>query len=126
MKTVLLVALGGALGSVARYLFMVAATRFVGSGFPWGTLGVNIFGSFAIGSIIGILAFMTQWTQEFRAFAVVGVLGGFTTFSTFSLDALLLWEKGSYIHFALYIVGSVAMSLAAAGGGLYLIKAVSP
>lgn len=123
LKMVLLVACGGALGSVARYLFNMATMKLVGPDFPWGTLGVNIIGSLAIGVIVGLLAFTTEWTQEIRAFAVVGVLGGFTTFSAFSLDAMLMGEKGAFLQMGLYVVSSVVLSLAATWGGLYLVKA---
>ena len=122
LKTVLLVALGGAIGSVARYLFNVATMRLAGPDFPWGTLGVNIIGSLLIGVIAGLLAFTTEWAQDVRAFAVIGILGGFTTFSAFSLDAMLLWEKGALLQMGLYVVSSVVFSIAATCGGLYLVK----
>jgi CrcB protein len=126
LKTVLLVACGGAIGSVARHGFNQIALKFAGSDFPWGTLGVNVIGSLLIGIVIGLLAFMTQWSQDIRAFAVVGILGGFTTFSAFSIDALLLGERGSYGLMFLYISASVILSLLAAFGGLLLVKAFSP
>lgn len=125
IKTILLVAAGGAIGSVARHLVNQLTAKTVGAEFPWGTLSVNIVGSLLIGIIVGLLAFMTQWSQDVRAFAVVGILGGFTTFSAFSLDAILLGERGAYGQMFLYVAGSVLLSLAATFGGLYLVRTMS-
>ncbi|MFJ5486868.1 CrcB family protein [Hansschlegelia beijingensis] len=87
MVPVLLVALGGALGSVARYLVNIASSRVFGMGFPWGTLTVNVVGGFAMGLLAALLA-LKGGSQEMRVFLMTGVLGGFTTFSAFSLDAV--------------------------------------
>ena len=90
------VALGGALGSVARYACSVGAARWLGAGFPWGTLLVNATGSLAI----GVLAALATGgrpvvSDDARAFLMVGVLGGFTTFSSFSLETLDLARSGA-------------------------------
>ncbi len=122
LKTLLLIAAGGALGSVGRYGFNQLATKLMGADFPWGTLGVNIIGSLLIGIIVGLLAFATEWSQDVKAFAVVGVLGGFTTFSAFSLDAILLWERGALMPMLAYVLASVVLSLAATFGGLALVR----
>lgn len=122
IKTLLLVAAGGAIGSVGRHLFNQMSSRFIGTDFPWGTLGVNIIGSLLIGIIVGLLAFSSQWSQDIRSFVVVGILGGFTTFSAFSLDVVLLGQRGAYSEMLFYIGGSVFLSLAAAIGGLYLAR----
>lgn len=122
LKTLLLIAAGGALGSVGRHGFNQLAAKLMGTDFPWGTMGVNIIGSLLIGVTVGLLAFATEWSQDVRAFAVVGVLGGFTTFSAFSLDAILLWERGALVPLFGYILGSLILSLAATFGGLALVR----
>lgn len=124
MSHILLVALGGALGSVTRYLTGVGMTRLLGSGFPWGTLTVNIVGSFLIGFLVELLARKLNGAVEVRLFLVVGFLGGFTTFSSFSLEALALFERGATASAATYVLTSLFISLAAVFGGLLLGRAV--
>ncbi|MDJ0824428.1 MAG: fluoride efflux transporter CrcB [Rhodobacter sp.] len=116
------VALGGALGASARYLAGVAAVRIMGHGFPWGTLAVNVLGSFLIGVLVVLLAHLsaTRWAP----FLMTGVLGGFTTFSAFSLDALTLYERGQVGLAGAYVAGSVALSLAGIALGLMAARAV--
>ena len=93
----LLVALGGALGSVARYACSGIALRLLGVGFPYGTLFVNVVGSYAIG-VIGTIAIgggRTLTPDDIRAFLITGILGGFTTFSAFSLETFTLARGGN-------------------------------
>ena len=123
MKLVLLVALGGAIGSALRYLVGLAAGWLFGTGFPWGTLAVNIAGSLAMGLVIGLAASKFQLTNELRVFIATGVLGGFTTFSAFSLDFALLFERRDYGLAGLYLAGSVGLSILALFAGLYLVRA---
>lgn len=123
MKLVLLVALGGALGSVLRYLVGLASALLLGVGFPWGTLAVNIAGSLAMGLVIGLAASKFQLTNELRVFIATGILGGFTTFSAFSLDFALLYERKDYGLAGLYLAGSVGLSILALFAGLYLVRA---
>ena len=123
MVPVLLVALGGALGSVARYLVNVASSRVFGMGFPWGTLTVNVVGGFAMGLLAALLA-LKGGSQEARVFLMTGVLGGFTTFSAFSLDAVALWERGAAGLAVGYVAASVALSIGALFGGLALGRAL--
>ncbi|MFL1874397.1 fluoride efflux transporter CrcB [Hansschlegelia beijingensis] len=123
MVPVLLVALGGALGSVARYLVNIASSRVFGMGFPWGTLTVNVVGGFAMGLLAALLA-LKGGSQEMRVFLMTGVLGGFTTFSAFSLDAVALWERGAAGLAAGYVAASVALSIGALFGGLALGRAL--
>lgn len=123
MIPTLLVALGGALGSVARYGVNVWTTRAFGIAFPWGTLGVNIVGGFVMGLIAALIA-MRGGSQEMRVFLMTGVLGGFTTFSAFSLDAVSLWERGHALGAAGYVAVSVAGSIGAVLGGLALGRAL--
>jgi CrcB protein len=111
--TYLWIALGGALGSVARYACSTAAVRLVGAGFPWGTLFVNVAGSFTIGALAALVTADGRplLGQDARAFVMIGVLGGFTTFSSFSLETLELARAGALGAAALNIIGSVALCL---------------
>lgn len=113
--TVLQVALGGAIGSIARYGINVLANR-VAPGFPLGTLTVNVVGSFVMGLLAAIFAH--RGGHHLAPFMMTGVLGGFTTFSAFSLDTLTLWERGQGSIAAAYVALSVGSSLAAIIAGL--------
>ncbi|MCP4933964.1 MAG: fluoride efflux transporter CrcB [bacterium] len=120
MKMILMVALGGAIGSSFRYLVGVTATRLFGMGFPWGTLIVNIVGSFLMGALIVLLALRFSVSNEIRAFLAIGVLGGFTTFSSFALDIVSLYEKKQYLASMGYMSVSVICSIL----GMFLGMAV--
>ncbi len=122
MKLVLAIALGGAIGAVGRHYLSVAMTLLLGHGFPWGTLVVNILGSFLLGVLIEAMALAWSPTAEMRALLTVGVLGAFTTFSTFSLDVATLYERGASLLLAFYIVTSVAVSILALFAGLRLMR----
>ena len=120
----LLVFLGGGVGAAARHGVNVAAARLIGIDFPWGTVIVNIVGSFAMGAFAAWFAFRgAGLSQHARLFATTGVLGGFTTFSSFSLDAVALWERGAHGSAAAYILVSVIVSIAALAAGLALGRA---
>lgn len=123
MFPVLLVGIGGALGSVARYLSGVMVGRFWPSDYPLGTMLINISGSLIMGLFIGWLARTTPtWQADARLFFAVGVLGGFTTLSSFSLDTVVLLERGAFGQAAIYVVGSVAISIAALFLGLFVMR----
>lgn len=117
MTNLLLVMAGGAFGAGARYL----ATGLLPV--PWGTLAVNVVGGLAMGLLVGWLARTSAGGEAARLFLGVGLLGGFTTFSAFSLDSWLLLERGEWPMFGGYAVGSVALSIAALGTGLWLARA---
>jgi len=121
MNMVLLAAAGGALGSSARYLVNVGAGRLLGMGFPWGTMTVNIVGCFIMGVLVGWGA-LRGMTNEARVFLATGILGGFTTFSAFSADFAALVERKNFGLSALYVTGSVVLSLMAVFAGLYLVR----
>lgn len=121
--TLLQVALGGALGASARYLTGVATIRIIGPGFPWGTLTVNVAGSFCMGVLVVALAH-TNATARLAPFLMTGVLGGFTTFSAFSLDAVALYERGQIMAAAAYVAASVILSLAGIAAGLLAARAM--
>jgi CrcB protein len=113
-----LVALGGALGSVSRFLLGPAIQRALNATFPVGTLLINVLGSLILGFLLGLAAEGVDVSPETRAFVAVGFCGGFTTFSTFSYEAIRLLEDGEGSRAALYILASVVLSLAAAFVGL--------
>jgi fluoride exporter len=122
MITVFWVALGGAIGATGRYLVAMQTLRFFGPGFPWGTLSVNIAGSLAMGLLAGLFAHRLQVSLEIRMFLMTGILGGFTTFSAFSLDVSVLVARKDYMMSALYIIGSVSLSVAALFIGLRVAR----
>ncbi|MGI3777916.1 MAG: fluoride efflux transporter CrcB [Janthinobacterium lividum] len=118
LATCLLVALGGALGTVARYL-LSAATASVSHGVPWGTIGINVAGSFLIG-LFGTLTLAHgrfPAPESLRLFVMVGVCGGFTTFSSFSLQTLDLLRAGSPGRAGVNVAASLALCLAAVAAG---------
>jgi CrcB protein len=123
MNPYLLVAVGGALGSVARYGVGVLIGTAWKSSFPLGTLLINIIGSLVMGLFIGWLVRTTPaWQADARLFVAVGVLGGFTTFSSFSLDAISMLERGEVGPAGLYVLVSVLVGIAALYGGLLLMR----
>lgn len=115
MNPFLQVAVGGALGSVARY-GVYRLMPVPGPGFPVATLIVNVTGSFVMGLLAALLAH--RGGQHWAPFLLTGVLGGYTTFSAFSLDAMTLWERGQVAGTMLYILASVMLSLLAVVAGL--------
>ena len=123
LQLILAVALGGAIGSVARFLVGIGSTKLFGLAFPWGTLIINIAGSFLIGAFAESFALRWDAPQSVRVFLTVGICGGFTTFSTFSLDAYLLMERGELWPAAAYMIGSVVLSIGALLAGLHLMRA---
>jgi len=124
MQALALVFIGGGLGAAARHLVNLLAARLLGISFPWGTLAVNVVGSFAMGVLVAWLAAKYEGGgQGLRLFLATGVLGGFTTFSSFSLDAISLWERGAHGTAAAYVIASLVLSLAGLVAGLALIRA---
>lgn len=115
----LAVFVGGGLGALLRWGVGKWTLHWFGTGFPVGTLAVNIAGSFAIGLAVGALEGVGLTA---RLFFVTGLLGGFTTFSAFSLDALTLWQRGETAVAAFYVLGSVTLSLVAAVTGMTLSR----
>lgn len=124
MNLIVSIAAGGALGAVLRHLVGVLSLHMLGTSFPWGTLTVNILGSFVMGLLVSSFAHYWQPPQELRAFLTVGLLGAFTTFSTFSLDVMTLWERGEAFAALGYSVASVFLSVLALMAGMFLIRQV--
>jgi CrcB protein len=123
----LIVFLGAGVGGGLRHLVNTLVTRLAGTGFPWGIMVINVTGSLVMGLAAGWLAFKSSasWSQNARLFAMTGILGGYTTFSAFSLDVAVLWERGQVLAAALYIAGSVALSILGLFAGLAIVRAVT-
>ncbi len=125
IQLILAVALGGAIGSVARYLVGIGSGKLFGMTFPWGTLIINFTGSFLIGAFIGLFATKWDLPQAARVFLTVGICGGYTTFSTFSLDAFYLMERGELLASTAYMIGSVVLSVGALVAAIHLVRAMA-
>jgi CrcB protein len=121
MIKLLLVALGGALGSVFRFILTAAIPKSLGKTFLWGTLSVNIIGSLIIGILWAYFENSTD-NQNVRIFLIVGILGGFTTYSSFALESINLFRNGDFRMAILYIFGTNVFGMLAAFGGYYLSK----
>jgi len=111
MPAWLAVALGGAAGSVARYYSMQLIADWMGSRFPWGTLTVNLAGSFVMGVLVALLASVLADHGAVRALLTTGFLGGYTTFSTFSLDLVVLMDRGALGAALIYGAASVVLGV---------------
>lgn len=122
MTSLIQVALGGAVGASCRYLTNVGAMRLLGSGFPYGTMTVNVIGSFCMGLLVVTLAH--KGGNAFAPLLMTGVLGGFTTFSAFSLDAVTLYQRGDMMLAAIYVFASVAVGLVALIAGMAVARGV--
>ncbi|MDI1343672.1 MAG: fluoride efflux transporter CrcB [Pseudolabrys sp.] len=121
----LIVFLGGGLGAALRHGINLASARAFGTGFPYGTFLVNVTGSLIMGLAAAYFAFKGDASQHWRLFLTTGILGGYTTFSTFSLDAALLYERGEVGPAAIYVLASVALSIAGLFAGFALVRSFS-
>lgn len=125
MMATVFVFLGAGIGGAIRHAVNLACARVLGTQFPWGTISVNVVGSFVIGLVAGWFAFRSAGSsQSLRLFLVTGILGGFTTFSAFSLDVALLWERGASVLALGYVISSVVLSIVAVFAGLALVRAI--
>lgn len=116
------IALGGAMGSVLRFWMSSGIYALTGRGFPWGTLTVNVLGSFLIGFLSTAMLERMNVGPELRAGILIGLLGGFTTFSTFSIETLNLIEQGDLMKAVFNAAASVLVCVAAAWLGLTLAR----
>ena len=116
MNLVLFIAAGGAIGAVGRYAVMTAVSHLLGAGYPYGTIMVNLIGSFVLGGLVESLKYFSAISNEMHVFLIVGVLGSFTTFSTFSMDVVVLMQRNELFAAGLYILGAIVVSI----GGLFL------
>ena len=122
MGSIIAVAIGGALGSVARYGLSILAEQSLGRDFPYGIFIANILGSVAIGICFVLLVEKSGVSELWRSLLMVGFLGGFTTFSTFSLNSLAMLETGRYLESAIYILGSIILSVGGCLLGMFLTR----
>ena len=127
MQNYLLVFVGAGIGGSLRYAVNSVCARYCGPSFPWGTLAVNIAGSFLMGALAGWLAFKAGegWSHPLRLFLATGILGGFTTFSAFSLDAVALWERGDLGLATAYVAASIVLSIGGLAAGLVLARSLT-
>jgi len=121
IKQLILVGVGGSIGSIFRFLIS-RMIPFVQGHFPWATFIINITGCFIIGLLIGLLFKHPASAENMRLLLVAGFCGGFTTFSTFSLENVFMYQSGNYLALALYIILSVILGFSAVFLGLALTK----
>ncbi|MEK9751693.1 MAG: fluoride efflux transporter CrcB [Rhodospirillaceae bacterium] len=115
---------GGAAGAAGRYLVMLGVGHWFGNGFPYGTMVVNIIGSFMLGAFVEASALAWSPSPEVRALIVIGVLGAFTTFSTLSLDVYVLWSRGDLAATVAYVAGLLVLGVGALVAGLWCVRMV--
>jgi CrcB protein len=109
MKSLFIIGLGGAIGSIGRYLVQVLADKYISVTFPLGTLFVNVTGCFLIGLLYGFFQKYAWMTLEWRLFLITGICGGYTTFSSYSFESFSLFKQGNYSYFLIYVLGSVVL-----------------
>ncbi|APH57363.1 CrcB family protein [Granulibacter bethesdensis] len=122
MMSYLIVFFGAGIGGMARHMVNLTAMRWGLTEFPFGTLFINMLGSFLIGAVVETFALKAGLPQHWRLFLTTGILGGFTTFSAFSLETALLYERGKVILAASYAVASVTLSVGALFLALHLVR----
>jgi CrcB protein len=123
MANLLLVVVGGGIGAGVRHLANIGALRLFGPSYPWGTMAINIIGSFVMGLFVASLI-RRGGSNELRLFVATGILGGFTTFSAFSLDFATLWERGATVPALGYALASVLGAITALFVGLWLARSL--
>jgi fluoride exporter len=121
MKQVLLVFIGGGIGSVLRYL-VGTFLKTPASGFPWGTFSVNVLGSLIIGILMGISLKNSSLSENQTLLLITGLCGGFTTFSAFAYENQVFLKEGDFTSFLIYTLGSIGMGLTAVFLGLFISK----
>jgi len=117
------VALGGAIGSVARY-FVSTIQSPTWTGFPYAIFLVNVSGGFVMGVLVELMALKFSVSTEIRAFLTTGIMGGYTTFSTFSLESAALIQRQAYVMATSYVIGSALLSILALFCGLWIVRSI--
>ena len=120
----ILVFVGGGIGATLRHVVNRASLAWLGPGYPYGTLFVNIAGGLLVGILAELFLVKGVGSQSLRLFLVTGILGGFTTFSAFSLDAALMWQRGDYAALGAYVAASVFFSIAALFFGMAAVRSL--
>jgi len=120
-----IVFVGAGLGGALRHGINLLAARIAGNEFPYGTLVINVIGSFLMGVIVASLALRLELSQSLRLFLTTGILGGFTTFSAFSLEAALLYQRDQMLAAIIYVVASVVLAIGGLFAGLALVRAIA-
>jgi CrcB protein len=121
-KSLLIVGLGGGIGSCFRYLTSVVTHKYIQSAFPWATFLVNVIGCLLIGVLIGFFAKQQVENPALKLLFVTGFCGGFTTFSAFALENLKLFQSGNSLLALLYIASSVLLGILAVWAGMMIMK----
>ena len=124
MKVLLAVAIGGAIGAIARFQLSQSFIKSFSGDFIYNILVANIIGCFLMGVCYEFMNLKMNVGVEWRAFFMVGVLGAFTTFSSFALDVFILVERGSYLNASMYILSSVVFSIVGLFVGIYIMRTI--
>ncbi len=124
MKQIYAIAAGGAIGALLRYWISMIIFANVGRSFPWGTLVVNIIGSFLIGFLSIFFIDKLAITSEWKSFWLIGLLGAFTTFSAFSLETVNLIERADYLSASMNVLANVFACILAAIFGIVIAKQI--
>ena len=124
MKILLAVAIGGAIGAIARFQLSQSFIKSFNGDFIYNILVANIVGCFLMGVCYEFMNLKMNVGVEWRAFFMVGVLGAFTTFSSFALDVFILVERGSYLNASMYILSSVVFSIVGLVVGIYIMRTI--
>lgn len=124
MNTLIAIAIGGAMGAVSRYGLNSIITAKVTTSIPVGILSINFLGSLLMGIALALFVHLWDGSQTLKAFVMIGFLGSFTTFSTFSLESFQLIERHAYVEAAIYVFGSVLLSIGGLFLGLFLTKQI--
>ena len=124
MKVLLAVAIGGAIGAIARFQLSQSYIKSFSGDFIYNILVANIVGCFLMGVCYEFMNLKMNVGVEWRAFFMVGVLGAFTTFSSFALDVFILVERGSYLNASMYILSSVVFSIVGLFVGIYIMRTI--
>jgi fluoride exporter len=125
MIQLLSIAAGGAIGALLRFGFSSGAHHLLGKQFPYGTLLVNVIGSFIIGAVYVLMVERGELSEEWRAFLVIGLLGAFTTFSTFSFETINLIETGEILKAGLNVLLSVGLCFGACWSAMVMLRQTS-
>lgn len=122
LKAIVLVGIGGGMGSVLRYMTCSFMTKYFPSSFPWGTLSVNVLGCLLMGVLLSLGERQSWMNNDLRLLWLTGFCGGYTTFSTFASENIQLWQSGQILTVIAYTIASVLLGLVAVWLGLVMVK----